>query len=1003
MSVWEKTSYKLEVARNIYEIFGNFIDVILGPKAKPYLSPKGDLSDITGETTWEEVSTICSWALPSDDDDLLTDFRDWTDGATSWSVGTSAIYKLIHALYHGRFPTKEQYPYKFMDIRANAIGTAVVPSTQVSVRRFMAQWNAGDESLIKLSRRFEDFSEGWKYLYRVWKPDNRNLLVADMDQFFGSDPSVYEVAQARNLIVVRGCDIYTNQGLILTRTHVSFLIEASMRIANILDHAAREHVMNEPLRQAMKSMLELSINMGGKARRSNADKVVQAFHKARAFTQMILFENIEESARDDALDEFTSKGLRDVLDLEVYTNIFVGLPLGSWLEVIHIYKWMPPPDFDATSAFEELRRYHFSTRKSGLDDDATQQQIDLWQLVVKERKLNIACAYYKTFNKWPEGLKIEGEFPEEESLDIWEPDNLFPYSTYGKDIVSQIKDKATVLPTVSAEITGAPGNPNKNFLLWYLIHYGEIDTRVEAQRLMNAATEEENFARVAYKGEAHKPGSRLFFMAPPILRILLGELEGNISNIAAVYPASLQGTSTTVKDVRLHSLFDISMPADLEGYSGRTTCFVVTFDLSKFSPRFNPRVLQNLHQFWSKVYGYKPIEAMGDIGATGTILHTTNRLVMKYENQGADLEGFRGRMMTLFHADLISAACRYACKKGYIVGRAFSAVFIDDGAVRVFAKGEGEEARENASQFLVCLQDIYDAAGQENHPNKTIVSFIGGELLSEQFLFGQKLKAPIKAAMRLFPKYEHPATTIVDEFQSMFSTTQGSVKEGATWAVAYRRLADAYMKSIYRWARKHFGKLDNVQFALKFITPRSLGGFGFPSLQSITTTAALDMTSEGLGMLNAVGNGIKSYAPLVHMIIDRPIIRRDPLSILRDPFRIRMTGPVLVEGRLLDAIVRHLMKREGAWSKFLEAYGAEDLHDHARRVSEGLLSKEVFSAPVFIRAWEATPLAYVENVVMKFQKSDSIQAILPEHVVTKLRKANVKDVDLLVSTFFSRG
>lgn len=1000
MSVWEKTSYKLEIARYIYESLGDRIDDILGSKISPYMTPKGTLSTVDKYSTWEDVAGACNWANPVDDEVALYDFDRWTRKCKSWTVGTAAIYKIIYARSKNRFPVKAQYPYQLIENRLHAVATAVVPSTQVSTRAFLSHWIDCDERLLREGRSFEDLSEGWKFLLRKWDPTDIDFHVFEMDKFFGDEYQYYQIASYRGLIILRGRDLYTDQGLILTRTHVSFLIDASLRIANLVDYTAREHANNKILRVAIISMLKLTIEKAGKARKNNADKAVQAFHKARSFTQMILFDNIEEDARDAAVLEFKTKGLSDIFDLNDYLKIFMLLPRGMWLDVIHVYKWMPPPDYDATVAFHELRTYHYSTRKSGLDDCATERQKTLWKLVVRERKLNIAFAYRKSFDKWPTGLVIDDDCPTPEGLDSWEPKALFTYYTYGTDIVSQVKDKSTVLPDMHDEIYMKQNHPDKNFLLWFLRHYGQVDTRIEAQKLLTGGLAEDNYARVAYKGEAHKPGSRLFFMAPPIQRILLGELEGNISTIASVYPASLQGTTATVKDVRLHALFDIKMPDDLEGYEGDYSCFVVTFDLAKFSPRFNPLVLKDLHAFWADVFAYPPIKAMAAIGAQGQILHTTNKLVMRYENQGADLEGFRGRMMTCFHADLISAACRYATEEGYIVGRAFSAVFIDDGAVRVFAKGEGEEAYDNASKFLECLQDVYDAAGQENHPNKTIVSFIGGELLSEQFVYGQKLKCPIKAAMRLYPKYENPAATIVDEFNALFSTAQGSCKEGATWAVAYRRLAEAYLKSIFRWARNEFSRLDHVRFALKLITPKSAGGFGFPPMQAICSTTALDLTCEGFGMLNKCGKAIASYRPLVEYIMDRPILIREPLSILRDPLRIRFTGPIIIEGRLVNAIVRKLTQKEGPWSSFLKAYTAEDVHEHAREVAEGLLSREVFSAPVCRRVWEATPLAYLENVVMKFKKSDSISYVLHEKSISKIRYANKRDVVALVRYFF---
>jgi len=153
-------------------------------------------------------------------------------------------------------------------------------------------------------------------------------------------------------------------------------------------------------------------------------------------------------------------------------------------------------------------------------------------------------------------------------------------------------------------------------------------------------------------------------------------------------------------------------------------------------------------------------------------------------------------------------------------------------------------------------------------------------------------------------------------------------------------------------------------------------------------------------MLNKAGKAIASYKSLCEFIINRPVLVREPLAILRDPLRVRLLGPVLVEGRLVNAIVRKLQKKKGPWSRYLTAYSTEDVHEHAREVAEALLSREVFSAPVCRRVWEATPLAYLENVVMKFKKADSISYVLTDRDISRIRAANKKDVISLLRFFF---
>jgi hypothetical protein len=1000
MSVWESTTYKLDIAKAIYTQLPGKINTILGRTVWPYLHPRGDLCDLTGNDSWEDLADVLSWEVADIDPYDLECVSTLIAGVTTWMVGIHGVYTLIDAVHSGRFHVKAQYNYKLIERRAKALASVLCPSTMITPDAFHAKWERCNPRMMNLARVFEDAAEAWKYYARAFKTHNLTYTEIDQVSYFGEGDRLFYGGSLGSLIVLRGSGIYKQRGIILTRKHLDMLIGSMLRIANLLDYTAREYAHDSKMTECLKRMLDLTITTAFNCKQANVDKVVQALHKARSYVQMRMFETEMETAILEASLEFEKKGLQNVLNLGEYMKCFIQLPKGRWLDLLHVYKWMPPPDFDATYAFTELYEHHMTPRKSALDPGASREMKELWTSIVRERKLNIATAYQRMNNCWPELLALDEGFPTEEALDEWEPFGLFPYYTYGRDVTAQIKDKATVLARIDKEISTKANDHDKNFLLWFLKNKGQIDTTEIAKQALRGTLAEDNYVRVAYKGEAHKPGSRLFFMAPPKQRLILGEMEGNISRIASEYPASLQGVDALSRSIKLEKLFSLERSSFAVETEEQYTGYIVTFDLSKFSPKFNPAVLQDLHAFWARVFRYDPIEAYSKFGARSVILHTTNGLVMKYKNAGADLEGFRGRMMTLFHADLIAAACRCAKDRGYIVGKSHSAVFIDDGAVKIAASGTGRVARRNALRFLETMQKVYEAAGQENHPNKTIVSAIGGELLAEQYLYGQRIKCAIKAGMRLFPSYELPATAITEEFDAIFSTAQGSIKDGADWVCAYRRLADAYMKAIYRWGRKEFAILSEVRFAFKMVTPKSMGGFGFPTLQALTTTTAYDMTVEGLGILSAAAKMYAVYEEEVRIILGRSVVVRQPIQIFRDPGRVRLVGDILVEGRLSNAIIKKLSEHEGPWTSFIGLAKDAELLGHADTVARDLLDRDTVSLPLMKRAWDCIPLSYIEGLVLKFQRAASVQALLTTKEINTIRRANQRDVATLLKSYF---
>lgn len=993
MSVWATSIQKLDIARALYETLGPAVDKVLGDEVYPYLQPKGTITPIRKDDTWEDVAAICRWKEPKELEDDETGFLEFMESSKRWYVGIEAVYQVVHSIHAGRFTGKDAYNWEKIEAAAAQIGLLVAPSTQITPKKFIELWGTNTPTYIDLAKRYESMAEAWKHSRLQFTSKPTSVEPLNQKRFFGEGRRVYYGWIVGNLLFLRGAKEYVNRSLVLTRAHIDILVECLSRLANTYHYLATQYADKPVFAGLVSKMVDLQINTAARARRENANYVVKAFHKARALAQMKLQHNEHEGAIADAAREYIEDGLNQVLDIAQYDAIVESVPEADRTDLLHTYKWMPPPDFDATYSFADLHGWHTNPRPSGADPDATSDSVKLWESVKRERKMNLAAAYRHLTGQWPEELGCGPKGPSLAQCDAWEPRALFAYYQYGTDIVGQIKDKATVSASFDKEFEKRSSEPSESFLLWYLENAGKVDTREDLALLAEGNLPEDNYVRVAYKSEGHKPGSRLFHIAPPRRRILLGEFEGNLSRIASGYPGSLQGKTTADKDRIVSSIMDLY--ADPPGVDGDVDyeLFVITFDLSKFSPKSNYAITEDYHKFWAQVYDKPELEALKEIGCKSKILHTTAGLRMSYQNTGADLEGFRGRMQTMFHSDMLAASCRLAKEEGYLVGKGVLGTFIDDGAVKVAVRGMDEEARVSVNGFLNCMQRVYAACGQENHPNKTQISRTGGELLADQYFRGVKLPTPIKAAQRLAPDYENAAACITEEFDSLFAASQGCVKDGGDWIQTYKRYVISMLKSIFRWSRQTFTLVASDVMALKVMTPKSYGGFGLQPLQCLVTTAGANLTVEGMGLLNRAARMYPTYRPLIKRVVTKGVVKRDPLSILRDPTRIRANGPAIVENRLMMRVVRWLEERENTQTGFLRAYKDIDLKAHATAVAEAILSKHSLSVPVLERAWKVTPLAYVESVVGKFRRSSTIIRLIGHKEVLTIRKKNVKDVE----------
>jgi hypothetical protein len=986
MSVWTSDTQKTDLVKEIYAISESLVPTIFGKTLAPYLNPDPATSELEKDSKWDELAWRLGWEASEEDPDVLEELLPYLKGVEAYHVGTQGVYKLVNSVRLGRFRCAPQFDYGYIKNVLSTYRDLLCPSTQITPKPFTDKYCAVDESCDLLSRNYESVSECMKRLRVLFF--RKGFVNIDQKHFFGEGRRDYTGVKVGNVIIFRGTRELTNSCIILTKKHLDYVIGCTMRLSNIYAYLGRTW-NGEALSEAV-SYIDFTIDTAGNASRANSYKVVKAFHKARQIMQMETLGSVLPECVDSEVDDYRRSNLGDILKLGKYREIMRRFRVVNRIELLHVYKWMPPPDFDVTSAFGIVKKYHMDPRPSGADPGASADSRALWKEIQDERKLHLAYAYNRMTGVWPPNLQHTQSVVTIANASSWDQRGCLPYYSLGKDLVSQVKDKQTVCASMHDEVVGKARADETNYLLWYMANKDQLDTDRIGLEYPNHG--EDNYARVAYKPEAHKPDSRLFYMAPPKARTILGEFEGNLANIATFYPGCLMGKGTSEKKKILLDLMDPHSPLPGVDPSADYETFIIQFDLAKFSPKSNYNVTADYHKFWAKTFDNQNLVALADMGCKSTILHTTCGLKMSYDNVGADLEGFRGRLMTMFHADLLGTACRLARRRGITLGRSKLAVFIDDGAVKVAVKGLGETAVENVRAFLAIMREVYAAAGQDANPSKTCVSRVGGEMLAEYYVHGTLMPVGIKAAMRLYPDYENAATTITEEIDTLFSTCQGAVKDGADWLAIHNMYAQAALKCVNRWARKEIQNVRVDTLALLLMTPKSYGGFGLQPLQGLVTTAVTNLTAEGLAMLNRAARWLPGYRSRIIKIVTTPVVVRTPLSILRDPLRVRADTPVLMENRMVMAVVDWLGTQQGAIGTFVGEYNSTSLRDHAEKVAEALLDSDHISLPVLQRAWKSTPLCQVETLISKFKRSHTIIRFIGRDGLSKIRKANMGDL-----------
>jgi hypothetical protein len=207
------------------------------------------------------------------------------------------------------------------------------------------------------------------------------------------------------------------------------------------------------------------------------------------------------------------------------------------------------------------------------------------------------------------------------------------------------------------------------------------------------------------------------------------------------------------------------------------------------------------------------------------------------------------------------------------------------------------------------------------------------------------------------------------------------------------------IKLVSRWNRSSFSSwASNATSAAYFlITPKTLGGLGFPSMQALTTTITTSQFSEGVGMLRSAARIWRADVRIVRKILNQDLLMQTPISFLRDPKRIRRKDPVLVENRIINAILRVLESKKDKLVAKWRVLLSVDVVQHANSIAEVFVREPRVNFLVVENTWKMTPLFYVERMLAKFKRADTILGMISRSDLNRLRLANINDVKLIMN------
>jgi hypothetical protein len=229
------------------------------------------------------------------------------------------------------------------------------------------------------------------------------------------------------------------------------------------------------------------------------------------------------------------------------------------------------------------------------------------------------------------------------------------------------------------------------------------------------------------------------------------------------------------------------------------------------------------------------------------------------------------------------------------------------------------------------------------------------------------------------------------------ASAMGAVKSGSGTAISYALYVYESLRTLYQWLKLAAKSITTTELALCCLLPYSLGGLGISPIMSLTANITGNALDRALGMLRVMAFYEPDNRALLTNLVNQPVDKLSDLDFLRDPTQVHVSGPRIRTQRMkiacLDAISRLAINPT---LRDLLVIENELFYLELAKSLRGMGTVNVLEVTC---EWSKTKRAKAEAIASKFQKSDTILAILGPQIVSKLRRMHRRDALSTVMVF----
>lgn len=737
------------------------------------------------------------------------------------------------------------------------------------------------------------------------------------------------------------------------------------------------------------------------------DKFCESWLSATRALKCILAGPLSANSYNIQIAERNAKGDDKVVDIDVIIALAALKDPKNLVDVQALARLCMPSDFDVTAIFTEEEKLHSNKNPIGIEISEAAEIV--YKGFLTYQRYFFITTYFKHFGRLPGILRAShpdaklvkaynserNKWPKLQESDAVHVDlfGCLNYKKRSKDLDSYMKDAGMMPNDVSIHLSKEKAQKKDTNML---VHLLEADTKIDLEAYRNEYHKIEHCIKAGLKVESGKELGRLFFMYDLKDKMLMAELEENISDFLIHTPGNAVGTSNVViRDKMLkYNKLETFIKEDIKP-------LFLSDDVSKWSPHMPVRVQEDSAKFWAEIYGQDWISHIQEIDKKDTVTINIMNYRAAYNSNGANKEGTSGKRFT-FLMIAMKAYCVNILrgKKGghkYIEGAARLLTFLDDGLTIIDISAKNYFRDANA--VIDKISEIQSFIGYTLKVSKCYPSDKYMIFLNYEYFAGKRIYDRGKSFVKLFPRKNNDLLSFPER-----------LREASTWAIGAIESSaeplEVYVAYLYRISVEEIAwdPKVNYELTLKLLhwtSPIALGGLGVLPLHSLSSGVSRSSIVESVKTMQVLAKRNKYFLHAYKSIIVTPISAKNSLQILRSPETIVYATPHYTEHRVVQAIEEHILK--DCTSVYLkDAIGilaSKNILDFADEIMSHV---KIANKMTIDAIYNASPIAYIDKIIAKVKKASTVASLLSNEVRSRIQASHYKEVSFVTKAFFER-